>query len=236
MQINSKSTLAILFVILSVTFNSSYAKDIEELYGSLQLLGSISGKNSVGVALVKHRTKGVIRAIRVGEDVFGFGELIYVDRYEMRISDEHQRTVAISSRFGGFLKRKIKNKVSKIVISDDKYAEDGFQRVGGDITIDKRYRDRILKEELPKILMEAASEPVLENGMIIGFRLYQFEPNSMFAKLGIHERDIITAVNGVPLRNAARAVQLLNSLRQETNIHIDVLRGGETTGLDMAIK
>jgi membrane-associated protease RseP (regulator of RpoE activity) len=152
----------------------------------------------------------------------------------MRIHRTMGAPVVISSRFAGE-----KNRLGKkgpTVNTEDRYIEDGFQRIGNQITVDSRYRDRIVREELPKVLMEASSEPVMENGQIVGFRLFQFEENSMFHKLGMKDGDVVTEINGVPLNNVTRTVQLLNGLRGENAVKVKVVRNGSPTSLDLSVK
>ena len=84
--------------------------------------------------------------------------------------------------------------------------------------------------------MQASSEAVMENGEIKGFRLFQFEPNSIFQKLGIKEGDVVREINGVPLNNVARTIQFLNGLRSEGNVQVSVVRNGAPVTLDLNVK
>ena len=120
--------------------------------------------------------------------------------------------------------------------NEEKHIEDGFQRIGNKIDIDSRYRDRMIKEELPNILMQASSEPVIVNGEIVGFRMFQFEPNSIFGKLGMKDGDVVKEINGVPLNNVAKTIQFLNGLRQESNVAVTIMRDGAPVALEMNIK
>ena len=201
---------------------------------ALQLIGSIAGQRGSGVALVKHRPTATIKAIRIGQDVFGFGSLVSVDRFGMDIRPDTGPTVTVSSRFGGAGKKL--GRSGPLVNTDEKYIEDGFQRIGNKIEVDARYRDKVLKEDLPKILMEASSEPVMEGGTIAGFRLFQIDQDSMFSKLGIKEGDVVREINGVPLNNVARTVQLLNGLKGEPNVKVSVNRNGVPVTLDLSVK
>jgi hypothetical protein len=219
-------------VVLGGAFLAGAQGDPSEI---LQLLGSIAAKTGgASVALVKHRPSAAIKAIKVGESVFGIGKLVYVDRYEMRIHRDTGTPVVISSRFAGEKHRLGKKGPS--VNTEDRYIEDGFSRIGNQITVDSRYRDRIVREELPKVLMEASSEPVMENGQIVGFRLFQFEENSMFHKLGMKDGDVVSEINGVPLNNVTRTVQLLNGLRGENAVKVKVVRNGTPVSLDLNVK
>jgi type II secretion system protein C len=136
----------------------------------------------------------------------------------------------ISSRFGGRQGKQVR------AVAEDRFQEDGFSRIGNKVEVDSRYRDKVLKEDLPKILMEASSEPVMEGGQIVGFRLFQLDEGSMFHKLGIREGDTVTQINGVPLNNVSRTVQLLNGLRGEPNIKVQVTRNGAPVTLELNVK
>jgi general secretion pathway protein C len=207
------------------------ASDAED---KLQLLGAVTSTKG-GVALVKNIDDGKVKAFRTGENVYGLGTLLSVDRHVMIILEPSGNMANISSKLGGaFKKGKI---VSKVYVSnEDKHIEDGFQRLGNKIDVDSRYRDRMIKEELPNILMQASSEPVIVNGEIVGFRLFQFEPDSIFAKLGMRDGDVVKEINGVALNNVAKTIQFLNGLRQESSVSVAIMRDGASVQLDMNVK
>lgn len=205
-----------------------------EAENKLQLLGAVTS-NKGGVALVKNLDNGKVKAFRTGENVFGLGTLLSVDRQVMIVLEPSGSMTNISSKLGGaFKKGKV---VSKVYVSnEDKHIEDGFQRIGNKIDVDSRYRDRMIKEELPNILMQASSEPVIVNGEIVGFRLFQFEPNSIFAKLGMKDGDVVKDINGVALNNVAKTIQFLNGLRGENNVAVTIMRDGAPVSLEMNVK
>lgn len=221
---------SLLVTVLGV-FALAIASDAED---KLQLLGAVTSTKG-GVALVKNIDNGKVKAFRTGESVFGLGTLLSVDRQVMIVLEANGSMTSISSKLGGaFKKGKI---VSKVYVStDDKHIEDGFQRVGNKIDVDSRYRDRMIKEELPNILMQASSEPVIVNGEIVGFRLFQFEPNSIFAKLGMKDGDVVKDINGVALNNVAKTIQFLNGLRAENNVAVTIMRDGAPVSLEMNVK
>jgi general secretion pathway protein C len=209
----------------------AYASDAED---KLQLLGAVVS-NKGGVALVKNTENGQVKAFRTGDPVWGLGTLLSVDRQVMIILEANGSMTSISSKLGGaFRKGKMVPKV--YVSTEDKHIEDGFQRIGNKIDVDSRYRDRMIKEELPNILMQASSEPVIVNGEIVGFRLFQFEANSIFGKLGMKDGDVVKEINGVALNNVAKTIQFLNGLRSEANVSVNIVRDGSPVTLDMNVK
>lgn len=68
--------------------------------------------------------------------------------------------------------------------------------------------------------------PVLEGGEIRGYRIYPSRDRARFAQLGLQPGDIVTAINGTPLSDPGRAVEMLNSMTDETNLTLTVERNG----------
>ena len=200
----------------------------------LQMLGAIIANRGGGVALIKHRSTGVVKAIKTGESAFGLGTLVSVDRQIMIVLETDGHMTTISSKLGGAYGKKAPPKV--LVSTADKHIEDGFSRIGNKIYVDSRYRDRMIKEELPNILMQASSEPVVVNGEITGFRMFQFDENSIFAKLGMKDGDVVKEINGVPLNNVAKTIQFLNGLKGESNVNVQITRDGAPVSLDLNVK
>jgi len=199
---------------------------------SLQLVGAIVSARG-GVALVKNRDTSVVKAFKTGEDVFNIGTLLSVDRQQMILVENDGHMTMVSNKLGGMTGRQ----APKVLISSaDKHIEDGFQRIGTKIEVDGRYRDRLIRDELPNILMQASSEPVVVNGEITGFRIFQFDQNSIFHKLGLQDGDVIREINGIPLNNVARTIQFLNGLREENHVQVNVLRNGSPVTLDLNVR
>lgn len=211
--------------------------DSTDLNKKIKLLGAITAKSGTSVALVKELESGTIKAIRTGSDVFGFGKLVNVDRLKMDIERSGGDVITVRSRLGMRMCKITGCAVGAKTIEGDVFREEGLLREGNKITVDRRYRDQIIKNELPTVLMQAASEPVMgANGNIEGFRLFELAEGSMFHKLGIKDGDIVTEINGFPLDNAVRTVQFLNSLKNADAAQVRVRRGDQEITLDMNVQ
>lgn len=68
--------------------------------------------------------------------------------------------------------------------------------------------------------------PVLESGEIRGYRIYPSRDRARFAQLGLQPGDIVTAINGTPLSDPGRAIEMLNSMTDESNLTLTVERNG----------
>jgi general secretion pathway protein C len=60
-----------------------------------------------------------------------------------------------------------------------------------------------------------------------GFRLSEIQPDSIFQQIGLRDGDILTGVGGENVGDPAKAIQLLNGLRNQSSISLTVVRGGQ---------
>jgi general secretion pathway protein C len=76
-------------------------------------------------------------------------------------------------------------------------------------------------------------EPVFAGGKQQGFRVYPGRDRDAFMRLGLRPGDLVTAVDGTPLDDPARAEQILNTLGSSSEAHITVLRNGQQQDLTL---
>jgi general secretion pathway protein C len=108
------------------------------------------------------------------------------------------------------------------------YREEGFERVKAKISMTGMYRDKLVKEDLARVLMQATAEPWMENGQIVGFKLSQIDEGSIYSKAGLTDGDLITGLNGEELSSVAGSIKLLQSLKGADHLEVDVRRGDQT--------
>ena len=118
----------------------------------------------------------------------------------------------------------------------DVYREDGFERKGAKITMDKRFKKQLLGEQLTKVLQDAKATPFMVDGQLRGFKLTKIRQDSIYHKSGFQNNDVITEINGVVLTSASQAIQLLNSLRQASEIEVRGERAGAPFDLFLSVK
>lgn len=106
------------------------------------------------------------------------------------------------------------------------YKEDGFEREGYASKITRQWVDKALTTDFTKTLQDAKASPYLEGGEVKGFILTRIRPDSVYEKLGFQDGDIIKAINGIPLNDAAKAIQTLNGMRNENNVSMEVTTAG----------
>jgi type II secretory pathway component PulC len=183
------------------------------------------------VALIKEVKSGAVKAVKTGH--------VIMDKF--KVTEIHAKYITLINREGAsflvyqdkFAREFAGSRIaeepttpSRNLALDETYREEGFERVQGRVTMSAMYRDKIVKQDLAKVLMQATAEPHFENGQIIGFRFSQIDHDSIYAKGGLRDFDVVTSINGQKLNNVAGAISLLKSLKDADSLEIDIMRSG----------
>ncbi len=215
---------SIKFLIVSLFFASTAASA-----SSYLVLGAIgSDMHATGVVLLKKRHNDVAFAVRVGSEV------------------ENGVTVfKINDRYVYFKKQ---NEMIRVKIGEDlEQASNSSSTVampskaeidvrGDRVTMSAKYKDHLVKNDLSKILMQAAAVPVFQNGRLEGFKIVDIEPSSIYEQVGLKDGDIVTQINGHDLSDVSVAIKVLNSLRNDVFAEVRLLRGAKEKIIEINVQ
>lgn len=96
----------------------------------------------------------------------------------------------------------------------------------------KSFRDTFAQQPL-KIFQHLRFVPVRGAKGLKGFRVLPQGNRTLFNKLGVKSSDLVTAVNGMPLTDERKALQLLGSLKNANEIVLDIVRKGVATSVSL---
>ncbi len=91
-------------------------------------------------------------------------------------------------------------------------------------------------QNMAELFTQIRAVPNLHDGKAEGFTLSEIEPGSIFQQMGLRNGDVVTSVDGQAMGDPARAMQLLNTLRNHQSITVQVMRGGRTLDLQYEIQ
>jgi len=95
-------------------------------------------------------------------------------------------------------------------------------------------RLRALAGENPGAITEILRpQPVFANGQQRGYRVYPGRDRQQFTRLGLMPGDLVTAINGTPLDDPARGVEILQSMNSATDVTVTVERNGQPTQISI---
>ncbi len=77
-------------------------------------------------------------------------------------------------------------------------------------------------------------QPVFADGKQLGYRVYPGRNRQQFSKLGLKPGDLVTQINGSPLNDPAKGLEIFRALEDSTQVSVTVERNGqsETVVLD----
>jgi len=76
-------------------------------------------------------------------------------------------------------------------------------------------------------------QPVFANGQQRGYRIYPGRNRSQFNRLGLLPGDLITAINGTPLDDASRGMDILQTMNTASAVTMTVERNGESVQVNV---
>jgi general secretion pathway protein C len=76
-------------------------------------------------------------------------------------------------------------------------------------------------------------QPVFANGQQRGYRVYPGRNRMQFNKLGLLPGDLVTAINGTPLDDPGRGMEVLSTMNSAANVTVSVERNGETVQVNI---
>ena len=92
--------------------------------------------------------------------------------------------------------------------------------------IDRREVE-LAMSDLPKLLTQARAVPNMVNGTVNGFRIDYIAPTSFYEKIGVQTGDVLQRVNGVDIRDPSTMLSLLQQLKNERTVKLDLVRNNQ---------
>ena len=93
---------------------------------------------------------------------------------------------------------------------------------------------RTLAAQNPAAITEIIRpQPVFANGQQRGYRVYPGRNRQQFSKLGLMPGDLVTAINGTPLDDPARGMEILQSINSASEVTVTVERNGQSAQVNI---
>lgn len=101
-------------------------------------------------------------------------------------------------------------------------------------TIERAELDAVLAGGFGLFLQRVTTEPHLDAGRFVGFRLTELR-TEIFEGVDLRPGDTLLSVNGLPIERPEEALMAWNALRVASELTLEVLREGERRQLRFAI-
>lgn len=224
---------AIQFVDVSGSGEAQAASDVE-------LAGTVVGSPKMSYALFRDKVSKRVEAFRKGDDVFGVGVLVAVEK-DRALLDAGGATLVFTlpeARLDGSADYSSAASLRPPPSADAKGAKPAIlsRKTGeSEWIIDAKALNSVLND-MGKILTDARLLPYSEKGKVTGFTISEMRPGGVFNLIGLQNGDILLKINDLAIDSPEKGVQLLAGLRGESRLTLDVLRGGQHRKLNYHIR
>lgn len=93
---------------------------------------------------------------------------------------------------------------------------------------------RRIAETNPSAFAEVVRpQPVFANGVQRGYRVYPGRNRQAFAKLGLQPGDLVLSINGTPLDDPQRGMEIFNTIGSSARVSVTIERSGQTQELTL---
>ncbi len=75
-----------------------------------------------------------------------------------------------------------------------------------------------------------------EGDQIIGYRIRPGRDSEKFKSLGLQADDIVTSINGMPLNNPAKIMEVYKNMGNTTSANLEIRRGGSVITVDVVLQ
>jgi general secretion pathway protein C len=89
---------------------------------------------------------------------------------------------------------------------------------------------------LGKLMTQARVVPNLKGGKFRGYKIFAIKPNSLYAKIGLKNGDVIERVNGMEISSPQQALKIFQQLKNESHFQVDLIRRGRKQAITYAIR
>jgi type II secretory pathway component PulC len=77
--------------------------------------------------------------------------------------------------------------------------------------------------------------PAFRDGRPIGFKMFSVRPDSVYARFGLKNGDLVMRINGWDVTSPDRALQIYDRLRRATSLSVELERSGELISIGCAL-
>lgn len=190
------------------------------------LTGTISGHPSFARATIKEKGQNDSNEFAIGELLGPYRFWAIEQHYVVLAKKDFKFRVEIGETITQAKARLATKKGEDVPLT----SSETIQKVLSREDVNKKLKN---PAELYK---DAKFGPNLVDGKIDGYKLYQVARTSIFYSLGARTGDIVKRVNGMPLQDTEKMLELWNSVKNAQKVTVDLDRGGKTITYEFIIR
>jgi general secretion pathway protein C len=200
--------------------------------GSYVLVGTITGSQSHSWAILQEKGSRRQQIYRIRGDIDG-GRILSVSRNQILIERQGKREILGLSEEGSRLQPQAQPR-QPAGPSSSRGAE--VQKLSANRYLVNREDVSAAVGDINRFMTQARLKPHFEMGRPVGYSVSEIVPGSLMEKLGLRNNDVIKKVNGMSVNRPEEVMQAYAQLQRDSNIEVEVERGGRSEVLRYEIR
>ncbi len=193
------------------------------------LIGTIAWNDVYGMAVIHAKLANQVDVYRIGDKVQDEAEVVKIERKRVEVKRGNKVEVLELPEI------EAPQSMPLFAANAEEVAE-GISKAGEDnFTIDKRVVEDAFSN-WGKMMRGARVTPHFEKGQIAGLKIARIKADSLYAKIGLEDGDILHRINGVEFKGPEDAMRLMSEIKDAKNIAVDITRKGQRRSLSYAVR
>lgn len=209
---------------------------------SIKVVSTIVLQDSVkSIASVQIRSSSELLSVREGQTLLGKVKVGKIDRLKLivkNLSTGDCEYIESDSQ-----KRSRKRIAQPTVLSPSKSRQrtkslkkiKGIENDGDNFKIERSFLKNKLSD-INSILTQARGIPIHNPDGTISFKIVDIEPSGLFAYLGMENNDVISQINGEPIKELNEVMNLFANVSNLSSLNLTIKRNGEDKTQNYKIK
>jgi general secretion pathway protein C len=190
--------------------------------GNYILAGTITGPGGYSWAILQEKGSRKQQILRIHGSIDG-GKIVSVTRKQIQIErDGNRETLTLSEEEAQ--PRSLGKSIPPPPPSPS--GKEEVKRLSANRFLVNREDVTAAVGDINRFMTQARLRPHFESGKPAGFSVSEIVPGSLMEKLGLKNNDVIKKVNGMAVSRPEEVMQAYAQLQQDSNIELEIDRGG----------
>ncbi len=191
--------------------------------------GTISGHPSFARVTIHEKGKDESEEYSIGQKIQGYKiksiaqHYVVLEKNGLNLKVEIGETILQA-------KQKTTGKPTEVAAKDEASGPGTIKKILSREDVNAKLKDPAL------IYKDAKFGPNLVGGKIDGYKLYQVSNNHIFYSLGARSGDIVKRVNGMPMNDTGKMLEMWSNIKMAQKITVDIDRGGKIVTYEFIIR
>lgn len=200
--------------------------------GSYLLVGTITGPQAYSWAILQEKGSRKQQVYRIHGDIDG-GKILSVSRRQIEIEREGKKEVLPLSVEEAGLRSPAPPPASPGTASSK---GEEVKKLSANRYLVNREDVAGAVGDVNRFMTQARLKPHFEMGRPAGYSVSEIIPGSLMEKLGLKNNDVVKKVNGMAISRPEEVMQAYAQLQRDSNIEVEIERGGRSEILRYEIR